>query len=600
MDVEHQVPWQTAGNDIAVVMGCAALLVLSFAYDGRAEAAGQATATPEAAAANSQPTFKIRTQRNLVVVRVVVRDTAGRAVGDLRKEDFRLLDNNRPQIISQFAVESLVAPPKTVPIGKAAGPGREIATSTAPGSAPQRFVALYFDDIHLSFEDISRTRAAAKRYLATAIQPGDRIGLFTSSGLGDLEFTAERTKLNRALDRLMPRPIGNRSGNECPEIYDYQAYLMIHRRDPFALDIATEEAYHCDCEDLPMIPPNCRQQAEERAESAAYRVEEQFERETEYSLRGLSEVIRHISMVPGQRNIVLVSPGFLTVTEDQEISEIVDEALRSNIVINTLDSQGLFTAIPFGDATRRPLILVKRADLTGKKSQIYLDEVSRRSDVLRTLAYDTGGVFFHNSNDLDAGFRQVGSLPEVYYVLAFTPENLKPDGRFHTLTVSLVKPAKLSLEARRGYFAPTVAANAATVADEELQQAVFSQDEIGEIPIDVETQFFHSVNASIKLSVFTHIDPRFIHFRRQNGRNFDDLTVVTALFDGAGKYIVGQQKQIEFHLHDSTLQKLRESGIVMKTTFDVKPGTYLVRSVVRDAAGEQTSALNRSVEIPAQ
>lgn len=584
------------------LLGCLGLLVaslLGLAAVHRGGVAQETSRQPELSSQESEPTFRIRTERNLVVVRVVVRDAKGHAVSDLRKQDFRLFDNRKPQEISQFAVEILSpgrAPAKPTEPGLA-GSGAPLAPS-APVLAPARFLALYFDDIHMPFEDISLTRKAAEHYLASAIRPSDRVGLFTSSGQGDVDFTNDRARLDQALNRLMPRPINERSDNECPQILDYQAYLIVHQHDPFATDAAAQEAYHCYCESLPQVPPNCQQQAAQMAQSEAYRVEAAFEHETEYSLRGLRELVRRMGRLPGERSVVLVSPGFLTATQDIEVDEITDQALRSNIVISTLDSRGLYAVIPLGDASKRPLVLPNHPEVAGRKAQIQLNELSESANVMRNLAYDTGGTFFHNNNDLDLGFREVGALPEAYYILAFTPENLKLDGHFHTLKVNLVNPAKLSVEARRGYFAPTKAVDAATEANEELEQAVFSQDEMSEIPIDVRTQFFKAHGAAAKLSVLTHVDLRFVRFRKENGRNLDKVTVVTVLFNGAGAYITGNEKQIQFRLLDATLDKLSRSGINTKSSFDVKPGTYLVRSVVLDSGGAQMSAANHSVEIP--
>jgi len=82
------------------------------------------------------------------------------------------------------------------------------------------------------------------------------------------------------------------------------------------------------------------------------------------------------------------------------------------------------------------------------------------ADVLAEMAAGTGGTFFQNSNDLDEGFKRTASAPEYIYLLGFSPQNLKMDGSFHALKVSLKKPnsqspASLNVNARRGYYAPT-------------------------------------------------------------------------------------------------------------------------------------------------
>ena len=544
---------------------------------------------------DTQPDFKLKTERNLVTVRVVVRDSKGNALGNLHKEDFRLLDNGKAQVITTFAVEAQPAAGSGSAVPAVKPPGSETPPETAIGpSIPQRYLALYFDDVHMKFEDIARTRDAASGYLASAIQPGDRVGIFTSSGQGVIDFTDDRDKIHNALFALQSRTIAPHELNPCPDITPYQAYLMVERREPYSLEIATEEALNCEYNN----DRRYLSDAQRSAESAATRVLSYSETESEASLRELELLVRRMGVVPGQRNIVLVSPGFMTETQKTRISEIVDRALRLKVVVNTLDSQGLYVALPFGDASQNPVVLPQRPDLMGNKSQIRLDEFSRNSDILAEIADSTGGVFFHNSNDLNEGFRRVGSLPGAYYVLAFSPQNLKLDGRFHTLKVALNNPKGFSLQARRGYYAPKKPADAATQATDEIQEAVFSQDELNELPIDMHTQFFRVGEADVKLSVLTHVDLRFVRFRKQEGRNLDKLIFVAVLFDRDGKYMTGQQKTLEMRLLDTSLEKFARSGITVKFGFDVKPGTYIVRQVVRDAEGAQLSGLSHPVEIP--
>lgn len=561
----------------------------------------QAPDSSELKSQETQPTFRVRAERNLVLVRAIVRDSKGRVARALRKEDFRLFDNGKPQTITHFALEDASQKPKTPDkAGPPAAADAELQPETelAP-STPHRYLALFFDDAHARFEDLARSRDAGGRYLASAPLPGDRIGIFTSSGQTTLDFTDDREKLRATLIRLQPRSILSENGNSCPEVLPYQAYLIIHRRDPLALEVATEEAIRCYFQNLQISPDAARQQAQQVAEGEATRVLNFFETRSEYALRGLDQLIRRMTALPGQRNIVLVSPGFLTVTQDQRRDAIADRALRANVIISSLDARGLYVPSPFDDVSQRPIVnLADRAELTGFKMRLQIESQERGADVLRYLAQDTGGDFFHNSNDLDEGFRRVGALREVSYVLGFSPSSLKPDGRFHSLKVTLASSRGMTIQARRGYFAPRKPEDASTLANEEIEQTLFSRDEVNEVPIEVHTQFFRLNESETRISVLTHLDLRLLRFRKEEGRNLNNLTVVTALFDRDGKCLTAKEKRLEFRLRDGSLERLSQSGLNMKTSFDVRPGTYLVREVVRDSEGGQLSGLNRTVEIP--
>lgn len=542
-----------------------------------------------------EPNFKLEVERNLVQVRVVVRNAKGEPVDHLRKEDFLLFDSGKPQTISHFSVErpgaSLTQPSETST--KEADPeaAREAEIKAA---SPKRFLALYFDDIRMPFEDVAMVRKAAQTYLATSLTPGDRVGIYTSSGQGDLDFTADRDALEKALLHLMPRPADTPEANECPEISDYQSYLMTSTSDPFAAEVATRETLHCRYQDN----ENYLSMAMSEAHNSALRRRDVYERTAESSLRGLDEIIRRLAVVPGQRNIVLVSTGFLILGMETRLEEVVDRALRQNVFISTLDSRGLDATPPGGDASQRPVVLADRPYLNGRKLQYDLDGQAHSKDVLRTLASDTGGLFVRNTNDLPNGFLRASGLPSVYYSVAFSPNLIKSDGRFHSLTVKLAGKQPLTVEARLGYFAPSKSAKPEERAREEIAGAIFSQDELSQIPMDVHTQFFKQSELDATLSILARLDLRFLQFRKEEGRNFNVLTVVTVLFDQNGNFVQGKEKHVDLRLRDASLEKLAMSGLTMRTSFNVKPGTYMVREVIRDSEGAQLSGLSKTVEIP--
>ena len=318
---------------------------------------------------------------------------------------------------------------------------------------------------------------------------------------------------------------------------------------------------------------------------------------TQYAVRRLQEVVRRVSALPGQRSIVLVSPGFLTPTFEYDVSQIIDNANHANIFINTLDARGLYTIDPLGDITQ-PTTQHYNAATAGLSVQYRMDEQRAQSDVLSDLAYSTGGFYFRNNNDLNAGFRITAAEPEVSYLLAFVPSNLKNDGKFHTLSVKVLTKEKYTVQARRGFFAPKRGETPEQLAKQDIEDALFSQEEQQSIPIQLHLQYYKSDPGNAKLSVLTHVDLTKVGFEKSQGRNWDDLTIVAALFDRNGNFLIGTEKTLELRLKDSTLERLNQTGVTLNTSFDVKPGGYLVRLVVRDSKAAQLSARNGVVEIP--
>jgi VWFA-related protein len=559
--------------------------------------ATQPAAQTNAAELNSRDeptTFKVNVR--LVLVRVVARDAKGHAVGNLHKEDFQLFDKGKPQVISQFSEERpgehvALASKSSEPIAGEASAEVSATTGKTP-DIPERFIAFVFDDVHLAFGDLAQVRAAADRHLAT-LQPTDRVAVFSTSGQTVLDFTDDRAQLHATLLRLQPRPVTGGGVAGCPDVTYYMADLIQNKEDPQALTLATQDALNCAFGgDQRFI-----QQAQQMARAAASQALVEGDHESRLALGVLKDIVRRIAVMPGQRNVVLVSPGFLTPQLETDYMELIDRAVRSQVIINTLDARGLYTIVPGGDASVAGSGFGSAAT-AGLKVQYQIATASANSDVMATLADGTGGTFFQNNNDLDEGLRRVSTAPEYYYVLGFTPQNLKLDGNFHGLKVTVKSPEKLTIQARRGYFAPKHVADPTQEAKEEIDDALFSQEELHDLPVGLHTQFFKSSEADAKLTVLAHVDVKQLRFRKADGRNWNDLTVVSALFDRNGTFLQGSEKTLQMRLKDETLQNKLGSGITMRASFDVKPGSYLVRLVVRDSEARLMSAENGAVEIP--
>ena len=314
--------------------------------------------------------------------------------------------------------------------------------------------------------------------------------------------------------------------------------------------------------------------------------------DTETALGSLREIVRRVSIMPGNRSMVLVSPGFLLLNDSRfDEAELLDRAIKANITVNTLDIRGLYAPAGF-DASEHGYnspsgVILVRADMTAQSAQ---------ADTLAEVADGTGGTFFHNDNGLEEGLKQLAAKPEYVYVLGFSPQNLKLDGSYHGLKVSIKGPG-LSAKARRGYWAPNHKVDPAEQAREEIREAVFSLEETQEIPLELTTEFFKSSEAQAELTVSARVGLSGVKFRKAEDRNRDTLTVVTGVFDQNGRYLKGLERTIDMRLRDQTLEKVVSSGMSVKESFDVPPGRYVVRVVVRDSEGQSMASRNGTVEI---
>src|SRR6201993_3931674 len=547
--------------------------------------------TQEVNTRDSPTPFSVRV--NLVPIRVVVRDAHGLAVPNLRQEDFRVFEDRKLQITSHFSVEVPAPPTQPLPEASSSHPA-ESEKAPAVLVRPVRFVALLFDDVHLPFGELARIRNIADDYVKSSFQPSDRFAVFTISGQSQTDFTDDRAKLHEALQGVQPRPVtaGSATGiGESPSINSLQADLIINQHDLQATTVATRDALACQY--------NNNQQflgaAQGTAQAMALHILSTADVQTQYSFQRLKEIVRRMTAAGGQRLIVLMSPGFLIPNREYDLSEVIDNAARSNVTISTLDVRGLYTVDALPDVSAQP---TGDPTLSGFHTSYRLQQESRQSDVLWSVANGTGGQAFANSNDLTAGFRRLVAAPETSYLIGFVSQNLKYDGRFHSLKVKLTSKEKYAIQARSGFYAPKRMETPADVVKQEIEEAVLSQEEQHGLPIQLHTQYYKVDATDAKLAILAHVDIGRIRFDKLDGRNKNDLTIVAALFDRNGNFVTATEKVLEMRLRDATLERLSHTGVTVKTRFDVKPGAYLVRLVVRDSQAAQLSAENGVVEIP--
>jgi VWFA-related protein len=553
----------------------------------------------------NQAPFQLKVTSNLVVVRVVVRDAQNKPVENLQKDDFKLFDRGKRQSITQFAVEAPVSQP---PGESHAGAPAQPSVAVRPASAmPQRFLALYFDDLNTSATDLIRARDAADHYLAANLQPTDRVAIFTS-GQSLSDFTSDPKQIHDALFKLHASPLSPALAKkqDCPDLSDYQAQQIIDYESDEKIDawqIAIDQAKNDPkCMRVPIGP----HEPEMYIATLAQRVLEQALAQVRANLQALGQVVKYVSQMPGQRVVLLVSPGFLSRSEQPQLDQIIDQALRSQVAISSLDPKGLTNVTREGDVSHG--YLPSGGLAVGKTQGMDSQREAEVRDVLAEVAQGTGGEFVHNTNDLLAGFGALAPSPAYY--LAFDPTDMKQDGKFHDLKVELAEKHKgFSVQARRGYFAPKNAAEANAVAkqgaapesdaqvQEQIREAVQSKTELQQLPVTMDVRVSSTKTEARELALTAHLDPKSLQFRKDGQRNLNRVTFVFAIFDEKDNLLQLQRGQAKMDLSDAELRAILHAGLKMDSTFELKPGTYRVREVVTDSEQHHITAVSRTVNV---
>jgi len=275
----------------------------------------------------------------------------------------------------------------------------------------------------------------------------------------------------------------------------------------------------------------------------------------------------------------------------EQKDQLIDRAIRAGVVISALDSKGLFAEATPGsrpeDAVGYPTLgtAASRGALTWMTHET--TEVPFRIDTMNepmeNLAEGTGGRFYRKNNDLVAGFRELGN-PEVTYRIGFTPEGVATDGAYHKLKVTA---KKFAVQARPGYFAPSVESLQA-----KIDREILAGDTMAEFPVGIAVE---SVPGA--LTVLVSVDISKLRFTKLGDRQVQKIAFTTALFDAQGKMAAAKEGTMDLSLTESTYKRLSASGLSAKVTLQVAPGVYKLRQVAEEAVEGKIACSSHAVEV---
>lgn len=549
------------------------------------------------------PTFQSKV--NVVLVPVVVRDKHGHPIRSLKKDDFQVFDNGKPQAISSF---SAIEHPREFAEGDGKATSPQVATgatiparaepqnldhNTANPASRRNFIYI-FDDLHTRFSDLAHMRAAAIGHFEKGLTAGDRAAIFTVSGKHSLDFTSDRGDLEAAASKVAWAPVAGRGGMECPDVSYYIADLVINKADSQALDALTFHTAECA-----HVRPELARAIALQASSRELII---GSHDTRLALSTLRRAVRRLSGMPGERIIVLASPGFFAQTAEalRATAEVLELAAKNNVIINGLGARGVIVAEEEEDVARKVVISRRQPPTASSPDQSwvrYRRETARADgDVMKDLAEGTGGVFFHNNNDLRAGFERVAVVPEFSYVLGFSPSELKADARYHALKVRVPNEMGARVEARHGYYVLPPDTKTRDII-EEIEDAAFSRDEQHDIPIVFQAGYSKPRGADVVTVLLTaKIDVSSLPDQRSHGRYYRSLDVSASLFDADGGYVTGTAEAVDANEGEGPAPK--NPAVTLHWEFPgVVHGDYTVRLVIVNPRSKARTMMSRTLKI---
>lgn len=535
--------------------------------------------------------YVVRAEAKLVEVGVAVRDSHGRAVGGLTRDSFRIYDDGKERAIAAFSesrsgsIDSAGEPEKSAEKQVPAG-------ASATGRAG--YLAMFFDDVNMAYgeesADLTRAQSAATRFVNDALKPGVEIGVFTASGAPRLDFTGDGVKIAQAIAAVKAHPQFAQKG--CAGINPYQAYRIAERKDRETLRLVMASAAKNQCPASENLIMTQSEEVWDRAKQSSLA-----------TLASLSRAVGDLGGKPGERVLLLASTGFVGGTLETQQDRIIDQAIHEGVVMNALVTKGLYNELQAGarfDEDPPPLKAAYTV-LPGYQRWAKAEEaeVAERpmimDEAMGRLAHGTGGVLFHNKNDLNAGFRETSVPPEVTYRLSFNPEGVVSDGSYHALRVKLAPAGAYSLTARPGYFA-----NDEMEQDEQhanLDKEVMGTDTLAGLSAGVSLQADKPSDSQRIVRVVTHVDIAKLNFAKRNDRQRQRIVFVVAFFDAQGKIAVAKEGRMDLDLKPDTYERLARTGVNAVLTFPVAPGVYKLRIVMEEAVGGNIAASTYPLDV---
>jgi VWFA-related protein len=541
--------------------------------------------------AQPAPTFK--SSATVVEVTTVVRDDQGKAVARLTKDDFQLFDTGKQQPISSFEVHTLQDHRFAF-----LRSGSSVAAASA--TLPNHFVAFVVDDQNLVPEHMPLAIVPAIRRVMD-LQPADRAAVVSTSGRMIVPFTGDRDRLRDALSHLSS--MNRRTTFDVtplnPEIRCALTYLKadwIMNGDPASM----RNCVPAPNTPVPATPVPQRPAGgltisatgdvhqiflESQVRGFAESIVQAGDRDVQSYFAGLARVIGAMSTMPGERSIILLSPGMYIPPRLRKLQDwTIESAVRAQVVISGVDPRGVYIKNDAEDPSTW-------TDAWG------IAEVNERNGFMENVTAGTGGNFIRGDNDIEGALRRLDSTPEFAYVLGFSPAQFKPDGKYHPLKVVVKHSRGLTVNARPGYYAASASGDTVPQLQRQMEAVFFSSREMHDLSVALQLRSSHKPGANIVLTAIAQIDITRLQVRKEEALNRGDLKLAMGLFDANGNLVKDSWKEIALSGGDDALASLRRSGVEVKVDFEVTPGKYLVRVLVQDTAGQAMGTKSTSVEI---
>ena len=535
--------------------GIAALAMAAAQSSGQAQNP-QVTNTPQGG-------LVLKMSGDLVLTNVVARDRkTGEFARGLKPGDFSIYENGKRQQLSTFDFETveMATPLREATVsGLAAGAsGSKAVVVTSPEELRNhRLIVMFFDLTSMQPEDLDRAVEAAQEFLRNKMQPADLVALVS---LGDTlkvdqDFTADKNAL----------------------LHEVAVYNGTEG-EGFAQG-ATANSNQVE-------------------DSTGYTPDESEYNDlnTDRELFALRAVAKSLEKITEKKSLLYFSGGISRngIENQASLRSAINAAVRSNLAIYSVDTRGLQAITPLGDASTGSLR--GTGAFNGGALASNMNSNFATQEVMGTLSSDTGGKAFFDSNDFAPAFAQVQRDSSAYYAIGFHSSNPLRDGRFRKLTIKVNRP-DLKLEYRPGYYAPADFKHSGKEDRErDLAEQMASDLPATDMAVYLDALYFRLDENRFFVPVSLIVPGSQIPFVKGGDKDKATLDILGTVID-EGKRPIGQARET-VKLNLDSAQQARQKNIQYTTSFNLPPGKYHLKFVVRENQTGRMGSFEADITLP--
>ncbi len=514
----------------------------------------------------SEPGFRMKVTTEIVLVNVIARDKKGNLIRDLKQSDFTVYEDGQKQQISSFDVENVDqlqtagAAGETVTGAAGGGNGSLLKTGQADSleARDRRLMLLFFDFSAMEPEDIDRAVEAGKKYVETNMQPADMVALasLATNMKVDLDFTADKQKILSMLSSY--------NGTEGQGFENGAAGSSEGTAE-------TSGAYTADDTDYNTFSADRK-------------------------LLALQSIMQAMGTIPQKKSLIYFSNGISQSGVDNQsaLRATTAAAVKANVSIYPVDVRGLSAFPPGGQA--QSASLHGQSAYSGASVLNDLNGNASSQETLYTLADDTGGKAFMDTNDFSGVFQQVQKDTSAYYVLGYTSTNRLKDGRFRRLKVQVNRP-DIKLEYRPGYYAGRDFEHMKTAdREQQLEDELMAELPQTDVAVYAGAAYFRQDDSHYYLAVSLVVPGSQIPFVQEKDKDSATIDIIGVVLEG-GKFPLGRQRDTVKLAVDSA-QQVRRKNVQYDTGFVLPPGSYHLKFIVRENRSGRMGSFETDVRIP--